>query len=324
MDTSDSIVYAAQYEARKLVPIKDEDDDMLNKKLPYFSITKNQKQCLEVSGFNYEDHVNAPRMSFFIDYMKQHILPCLSKSKVDVTGFYNIELHDSNSYLNNFDEYTNCLVWSRRKNDNYNICLPDVYHIQNYGHQSMVNDQQDYNSKSNKLCFFGSTTGKSVKDNERIKASLWSLNHRDLTDIYITNVVQMSKEDILAANIPLDKILHDHVPPQKMLSYKICLDIPGNTCSWDRIPMILKSNSLLFKFPCNDMCFYYPFLNNKLHYVNVDYNNIISMCQYYLSNPKEASFIIENSKVFQKSFLNGGVAMLYIKTLFEEASFYNK
>ncbi len=44
------------------------------------------------------------------------------------------------------------------------------------------------------------------------------------------------------------------------------MDIDGNTCSWDRIVWIMKSNCICLKKKSDNMNWYYPLLVKDLHY----------------------------------------------------------
>jgi hypothetical protein len=320
MDTFDAIIHLAKTEGRKLKVHRDEST--LNKKLPYFSLSK-KDGTYNAAIFNHVGHDNADRMPFIANYILQNVCPFVDK-QCDLSGFYNIELHDTYSYLNNDINYKNCLVWSKRKEDHDVILMPDLYHLIGYGGKLEKKDTLAWEHKRDKVAFYGTTTGdRDPLKNDRIQTCLWGIPHREWADLYITKVAQIPAARI-AQNITLfNQIAHDYVPPDHLFTYKFCLDIPGNTCSWDRVPLILNSRSLLFKKPCTDMCFYYPLLHSREHYIACDTHNMYSQYMYYKNNSREAQLIIDNANRFTNNFLMAKHARLYLVSLFEEAAIAN-
>ena len=321
METLESVIYLAKNEGRKLKPTRNEGD-VKHDNLPYFEVVN----PAFVKGYNYEKHDNAPRMSF-IESLMPVVLQNISDKSAMRNMFFNIELHDTYSYLEKFktqNMYDNCLVWSKRKFDTNVILLPDVYHISNYGGKLNFVDGKIWDAKKNKIGFWGTTTGDvNPARNQRIQTCLWGLDRRDFTDFYITNIAQIKPEDILRVVPNFEKIVTKYKTQEEMLDYKFLLDIPGNTCSWDRVPSIMSSNSLLFKMPCQDVCFYYPMMHDGVHFVQVDETTMRDKFTYYMNNPKEVQFIIENAKRFAKKIFNQNAALLYMKYLFEESFTWN-
>lgn len=90
--------------------------------LPYFELYRDGLGRSSIRGFNYAGHDNAPRMQFWEAYMRAKILPHLH-AKTD--GFYNIELHDSYTYLNNGRSYGGCLAFTKRLGDARPVLIPD-------------------------------------------------------------------------------------------------------------------------------------------------------------------------------------------------------
>lgn len=328
MNTLETVSALALNEGKGLKPIYEEDE--LNRMIPYFSIKKRPQSSptsssYDVTGYNYQNHENGPRMGFLTSYFQDCVLPFVSK-EIDVSGFYQVELQDSNSYLqHNGIDYKNTLVFSKSKKDRKSILLPDFYHMQNYGPMFALIDHGVFGDKEDKIAFYGSSTGYRFdpEQNERIKACCWSLDKKHFTDFHITNMVQIPREKLAACTLPLSKIMHEPIHPLNLLKYKFCLDIPGNTCSWDRVPFILKSQSLLLKMPCEDMCFYYPILQHGTHFLNVDYDNMYDTYLHCINNPRECEHLIKNANAFAKQYLSGNIAAMYTLQLIESASWFN-
>lgn len=315
MDFSEAIQSLALKESKNLKIHK--DIESVNYTLPFFQIENGK---VKIGG--YKTHDNAPRMLYFSRYIKDKVLPNIPNNH-NLNGFYNIELHDSNSYVQN--NYENCLVWSKTKNDNASVLIPDIFNLCNYGNR--LNDFKDHNiweKKIDKMAFWGSTTG-SVEPsrNQRINDCLWFKSmdpHHTFSDVFITRIAQMNPSTVIKQIPNFLDICRYPVTYNEQYNYKILIDIPGNTCCWDRTPLILNSNSLLFKMPCDDMCYYYPLLHEGLCYVQVDRSNIFNKFNYYLKNPNEAKNIIRNADIFTNNVLNEDTANLYLTTFFKSIS----
>lgn len=318
MDNFEVLTHLGREEGRKLRPGGTLDD--INMALPWFQIKSREV----VSYGGHEGHDNSDRLPFFTSYLTKNVLPHVNAlAKLD--GFYNIELHDTYSYLNNGVDYTNCLTWSKRKGDSGVILLPDLYHICNYGDKLQLHtDKTEWVAKQcDKIGFWGTTTGdRNPSKNERLKVCNWALGRQGM-DFYITKVAQMSIEHVRSVYKDFDEFTSAPVTPSTMFEYKFLLDIPGNTCSWDRVPLVLNSKSLLFKMPCRDMCFYYPLLHHGTHYVSVNMYNMTNQQRFYLENPNHAAFITACANKFASDYLHARHALMYCVGLLEGCAEHN-
>ena len=68
------------------------------------------------------------------------------------------------------------------------------------------------------------------------------------------------------------------------------------------------------------MMFYYPLLQDKIHSVEVDINNIKKKYMYYLNNSGEAKNIIYNANQFVKYYIKPCFYLQYTIKLFENIS----
>lgn len=301
----------------------------INLDLPFFRIesTPDENKKFNIKIGNYAHHDNASRMLYFARYIDQKVLPYMSSEEMSkLDGYYNIELHDSYSYLKgDHEKYKNCLVWSKKKGDHEPILLPDIYHLANYGNK--LEEQKDtlrWDEKMDKVGFWGTTTGdRDPRLNERINKCFWF--HRvdprhEVSDCYITRVAQMSNQQIVDAFSDFHLVFQKYASFEEQCRYKILIDIPGNTCSWDRVPVILSSNSLLFRFPCTDVCSYYHLMKEYVHYVPVTEKTVLERRMYYLQHPEEAQIIIKNAQSLAKDLCNGRSAQRYMKGLFRGIS----
>ena len=319
MDNLDTISYLASCEGHKLKIHSDRDT--VNQNLPFFHLKKNADGLYVMKSFNYEKHDNADRMIFLSKYLTDRVLPLVDKS-LDLSGYYNIELHDTYSYLNNGFDYSNCLVWSKNVKDHHTILMPDLYHLIDFGGKLKDKDFVSWESKSDLIGFYGSTTGnKNPMLNQRINTCLWARDHKHFTDFNITNIVQMDPKHVLNIIPDIRNVLRPPIHHAALFKYKFLLDIPGNTCSWDRVPLVLHSNSLLFKMPCDDVCFYYPLLHRKEHFVGVNHHNMYANFMYHKNNPTESKEIVKRANTFVDNYLKPQHALMYLVYLFEQAGY---
>ena len=319
MDNLDTISYLASTEGHKL-KIHNEINT-INKNIPFFHLEKNNDGFYDIKMFNYEKHDNADRMVFFSKYLTDRVLRLVDKS-YDLTGYYNIELHDTYSYLNNGVDYSNCLVWSKNVKDHHTILMPDLYHLIDFGGKLKDKDVISWESKTDAVGFYGSTTGsRNPTTNQRIKTCMWARDHRHFTDFHITNIVQMDPQVVFNKVPDIQQVLTHPVHHTALYKYKFLLDIPGNTCSWDRVPLVLNSNSLLFKMPCDDVCFYYPLMHQKEHFISVNHHNMFANFMYHKNNPFESKEIVKRANSFVENYLKPQHALMYLVYLFEQAGY---
>jgi hypothetical protein len=322
MDHKDVLTYLARSNGKTFFPLMDED---IAKELdiPYFQISKNHRgggYCgYDMKYYNFETHDNAPRMPYYGDYILKNVLPNLDKNS-DASGFYPIELHDAISYLHNDKDYDNALTFAKKKIDHFPVLIPDPFMIGNYGGRLNAEDNFSWNKKIDKCAFYGVTTGnRAPLQNSRLKLCKWAIDHREICDFYISGIVQMNVDDVVRAygEDVTRKIVHQPMPQTEQYKYKYLLSIDGNTCSYDRMCWVMKSNSLCLKYPSEDILWYYPLLHDKTHFVSCHEPNFSSVINYYNNNMKETNLIIDNAKKFVNTYTNPVSAIMYTTFLFE-------
>lgn len=288
--------------------------DEVNTSIPYFEIFRNNIGKYDIKGYNYESHDNASRMLLLEYYLKTNIFPNI---KNNVCGYYNIELHDSYTYLNNNKNYKGCLVFSKFKDDNTPVLIPDPYSMCNWNglQQRIPNDNIPWNNKLKKACFYGTTTGSRITSlNERINMCLWSVPKRDILDCYITKIAQMTENDVqMYAKDLFPMIISQPKDIDEQMKYKFNIVIDGNTCRFDIWNYFM--NSVALKFESKEHLWYYPMLQDNIHFKSVRKDNIESIIMN--TDDKEANFIINNAKCTMKKIVNPLTSMQYFTSLFE-------
>lgn len=313
MNTHENIIHLAQNNSRKCYPKR---LDEINITIPYFQITKIQLGKYDVQGFAYETHDNADRMNLWEQYLKKMILPNIDYN-IDISGYYNIQLHDSYTYLEDNKKYDNVLCFSKFKEDNGPILIPDPYMICNWGNMlNNINDNMEWTKKKNKIVFNGTTTGnKDPIKNQRIDTCLWGLNNKNFCDFHITKVAQMKFEDIQSKIPEFDKIYRQPMGIQEQINYKYHLSLDGNTCRFDI--WNYKTNTINMKYDSKEMLWWYPLLNEEIHYVSVNKENINNKFEFYNSNPQLAQIMIYNAKKLSNNIFRPIINQLYTVKLFE-------
>lgn len=312
MNTIETVKYQAQLNSGKCYPKRFED---INNLLPYFEIFKNSFNRFDVRCFNYENEDNAPRMPYIQNYLKTSILPNIDKS-TDITGFYNIELHDSYSYRNNGLDYSNVFTFAKFKDHKGPVLLPDIYQLGNYGNTLAFDDRITWDKKEDKVIFRGGTTGnRDPLHNKRIDICNWALNKPELYDFKITNIVQMDAQHVANCIPKLSNILAPAMPIEEQLKYKYIFCIDGNTCKFDCWPY--KTNSVILKYESKEMLWYYPMMIDRFHFMNVDKTNMESTINHLNTNPVEAQIMSINARRFVHDILKAIAHQVYTVELFE-------
>jgi Glycosyl transferase family 90 len=313
MDPMDSVRFLAAAESKHMRP-----EIAVDKSRPYIEIRRDQLGKYMVRGNMYEHHENGGRMPFLCDYMSTKILPNV---QTDVCGTFNVVLNDSYTYLPDRHSHVNTLTFSRDVND-HNVCLiPDEYQMIDYAHMQVVKDDLPWKAKRDMVAGFFTTTGSRIPcENARLSACMWSFQHRDVSDLYVTKVAQMDERMFEAYVAGFKGIKRPPVPPSEVYSYKLGLSIDGNTCAWDRVPLIMRSNTLLVKEPSPNICFYYPLFHAGTHFVHSEVRDLEKVVHYYNNNEREARLITHAANRFAETFLNGNVASVYMTSLLEAIS----
>lgn len=316
MNEVENIYSFAQMNACSGIPKRLED---INLRLPYIHVQKDIFGKWDVVGHNYEKHDNAPRMALYQYYFKHAIFPNVSGN---ISGYYNIELHDSYTYLNRDRKmYDNVLTYSKFKDHKKPILIPDPYMVVSWNNL-VVNDSLPWVDKKDSVCFYGTTTGdRNPEKNRRIEMCLWALNKNEY-DFKITNVAQMTEGDIIS-KIGYQKwnsiYQRNKVPISDQLFNKFHFLPDGNTCKFDT--WYFNTNTLNFKDISKDMLWYYPMLMDKMHYVEVNEHTLEQQRMYYINNPREALFIIRNAKHLYENLFKPQNHMYYTSLLFETMAY---
>ena len=313
MNKQDIVISLAMANAARFAPLSKEDaEDM---KVPFFSISaRDQFGKRNISMYNYHAHDNAPRMKLVCDYVSHYVLPNVQG---DVSGCYPIQLHDSYTHIG--AEEQNILVFAKNKSHRKPVLLSDPYMMHNYGGILGIKDTIPFDTKVNKVCFYGCTTGNTdPKKNQRLRLAEWALSHQNTCRFKITNIVQMPRKSVADAYPNLDAMVQEFVPPSEQLRNRYILSLDGNTASYDRPCWIMNSKSLMMKYISQDILWYYPMILENQHFLGVETFDEIEKKQNYAENNRgHVEYMILNANQFVNTFLTPSVSMLYTTHLFE-------
>jgi len=322
MDLLESVEYLAQANSGNCYPKQSVED--IDTRIPYFSLCSvnagggSGPSKYKIEAFAFKGHDNEPRMPYVLNYLNQMVFPFV---KGDLTGFYNIQLHDTYTYLNDGLDYKDVLCFGKRKDHKGPVQLPDCYMMGNWGgkYQGWVNegirDDMSWTDKMSKIVFAGTTTGsRDPKTNERIATCIWARDKPEC-DFFITNIAQIEPQRILQEVPEFRYVYRPPIPMSEQMRYKYQLVIDGNTTRWN--PDVYFTNSLAFHWPSKDMLWYSPLLRDGFEYVSTDRTSLIDKFKYYEANGKEADMIIANANKMAKKVFNAEVCQRYAIALFE-------
>ena len=322
MNFDEHVSWLARVNSGKCYPKRLDDID---KSLPYFKVSKNMMDKYVCEPFNFETHDNAPRMPYVLRYLLDNVFPYV---RGDVSGYYNIQLHDHYSYLKDGKCYDNVLCFGGMKGceigGKWTVQLPDCYFMGNWGGKyDKFWDDAIWENKKKKVVFAGTTTGsREPKENVRINTCLWALDEgRDrYCDFWITNIAQMDAKKIFTDLPRFRYVFRPPVPLEEQMKYRYMLGIDGNTCRWNPDVYFMKTLSLCL--PSQDTLWYSSMFKDGEHFVEVNTlenhpKSLTKTFKYYESNMCDAVRIIENANQLAKMLFNPEVCQKYTIQLFE-------
>jgi hypothetical protein len=318
MDSVDATRYLARNEAKRLIPLENNEGGVLSSSLARIHIDWGGGTRV-VRGSGHEGHDNEDRMDFLCRYLERAVLPYV---ETRVKGAFPIQLHDSYTYLEDGVDMDGVLTFSKNKNHAGPVLLPDIYHMTGYAgwFDPKKKDELAWEKKEDVMYFSGTTTGhRDPLKNERVRACVWSLKNRAVSNFRLCKIAQIEKE-VLAAAVPqLPDLLAPPTSEEHHCRHKFLVNVRGNTCCWARVPMIFKSKSIMLNLYHEDVAWYYPLMQEGTHYVSCTLDNILQKREQCLANPVGCKIIAHNANAFYANYLSAASAALYAKELFETA-----
>ncbi len=289
-----------------------------------FDLDKFKKNFTEANVVNY----NFENNNFISDKIKFNNIPNYTqREEFTISHINKLKISNFNLTIGYEDEYKNdwgIFTYSKNK-FRKNILIPDLYALNSYDGKLKQKDLIPKNLKIDKIIFAGTDTGNwfDLKLNQRLDVCSAFANH-SFINAKITNLVQLPRDKILSVYPNLNDFLCSPISINEQLKYKFILSIDGNSTAWDRVPWIMNSNSMLFKYESDNVNWYYGLMKDKEHYINCNKYNMENKFMYYLNNPKEYDFIVSNANEFVKKYLTYDSHMLYLKLLIEKCKEKNQ
>lgn len=237
-------------------------------------------------------------------YFESGVLPCL-RNNTDVAGVYPISFEDA-------CERPGVMCFSRRETDR-SVLIPDFYQMAAYdGTVSNFVDSYSHAQKLDRIVFAGASTGSlDPATNERVGACMWSRNHREVTEFYLTNIVQMEPQGLLdyaGGESALQELLCHRLTREEQLKCKYVMTIDGNASSWDRPPWVMRSNSVLMKLRSGQgfKGWYYNLMEADRHFVDVpSLDDICPIFHDRLSHPeRDLQLAAEANEFVARNLIN--------------------
>lgn len=130
----------------------------------------------------------------------------------------------------------------------------------------------------------------------------------------------MTPKALRAAEPRCDEFMRDPLPHTACFEYRANVNLPGNTCSWSRVPLVLGSRSLLFDLAHADMAWYYPALQEGTHYVGfAALDALPAKFAAAMADPVRCQVMTDNANRFCSAFAMSNHAAQYWKHLLEHA-----
>ena len=273
-------------------------------------------------GFkNAEGHPAAYRMPGVAAFVKSYVLPLV---KTDVSGEYPFEPHDALREA----RQNPTLCFARDPACENAIVFPDYYQMFDYSGLLEDDDFIEFEDKLPKVLFAGTTTGSlDPALNRRVQACIWSsqkqASQNQKYDMKLTSVCQMTVETLsdYCRSIPIDvnAILAPHVSKEAHFRARYLLNIEGNTCSWNRLPMIMNTKGVTLHMDSfAESLWYYPMLRSGRDYVRVEkVEDLPGIVDELEKDVEKCKRISENAREFVKKHCTSSAAAEYAARLLE-------
>ena len=301
--------------------------------VPIMVIVEASPKKYRVYFRNTERHRASYRCQTIASFVEHVVLTDPAADPARYVGEYRFEPHDTIDDGPR-DEPTLCFARDIRRESGAKtkncVLFPDVYQLCGYrGQFDMYVDDVPWADKAPVVLFAGTTTGpEDPAKNRRVQAALWARGRESSGLILkLSSVRQMTPESLegylRTKGATLGDVLCGFVEPSEHKRVRYVLNIEGNTCCWSRLPMVLRSGSLLINLQHGDGTWYYPVLEAGKHYVEAaDVADIEARRSWCEAHPKECADIVGNGNRFFDEYCTQAAATRYIVELLEAIADY--
>jgi hypothetical protein len=279
---------------------------LLNKRYQILVRIRNNKIIQIESETNDNINIRYERLINFINIV-------INDSRFRIHGdfIFNIADHAEGSDINE-------IVFSKNKYTQKSL-MPDSYAMGNYNNLPDIPDTKPFFKKNKTGYFIGTSTGDSNPElNDRLFYSNYSHHHQTNFRCDINHICQIPIENIKKVYPSYEKFVMNQRKSigEQRHNYRYIIDIDGNTCSWDRIVWIMKSNCICLKKKSDNINWYYPLFEKNLHYIEFNspeelQRSIHNLNHLAKKNPQKIRNMIQKSKEFVSTYLSKSAHLTY-------------
>lgn len=235
----------------------------------------------------------------------------------DIQGVFCIGLQDA------YDNAPPGVMVFSKKTGSPGVLIPDLYAMDNYTGDLEEKDEIPFEEKKDLGLFIGASTGlTNPLVNERLRACKVSKEYPEHLESYLTGICQMKEEDVAKYYPDYKSYLHHGMNKQEQYKYRYLINIDGNTCAWNRLPWVMNSNSVVIRVMSNNLCWYYPILNQINPYITCstpeELPKAIEIARQM--TPEEVKLMQKAGKRFVEDYLNPDVQMRYFADVLKAKS----
>jgi hypothetical protein len=232
-------------------------------------------------------------------FLNYKVIPaCEPKLLESVQGkWFDVCLHD----MVGQDEvdYT-VLGFSKKRDDQTNILVPDLYAMQGYFGALNEPDPFCWNHKIDEFFFIGNYTGDGrPKHNKRAQLCRWAVDV-PWCHAYLSEIHQVPIQTMFEYDPGYERYMHTPLPKKYQKMYRHLLSVDGNTAAWDRPAWIMASNSVLWKQESDHITWWSDLCHEGVHYVGF---RDVSELETKWKSGIHFRNIIENAQNFVKDHL---------------------
>ena len=163
-------------------------------------------------------------------------------------------------------DYT-VLGFSKKRDDQKNVLVPDLYAMQGYFGTLTEPDPFQFENKIDEFFFIGNYTGDGRPlVNKRAKFCRWALD-KPWCHAFLSEIHQVPPQVMADADPGYERYMHTPLPKKYQKMYRHLVSIDGNTAAWDRPAWIMASNSVLWKQESDHVCWWSDLCHEGTHYV---------------------------------------------------------
>lgn len=206
------------------------------------------------------------------------------------------------------------------------ILLPDpeFFDCDFYSLKDHLVDEISYEEKSCSAVFAGSTSGGYVtrqavdeRTHPRLRSALF-FKGNPIVDFRLPAVVQYDSQATIDYLRSLGFGHGDGLSWQDQFSHRFIISMDGNGAACSRIPITLRSNSVLLKYASDHVLYYFDGMRPWLHYVPISCDEeVIALVEAERARPGLLQTLAIQGRQFAQTYLSRYQAMRYTALLLQ-------